>query len=737
MFASLGILVFAVVFIICEKADYLGAKLGVVDRPDRNLKSHKKPTPLIGGLALLVPLTALLVMGTAETPNYAPFFVTLAVVAFSFWLLGFLDDRHNLPPTYRLVVSVAVLVVAGVIEPRFRLDWLDFDAIGYIDLGVFALPFSVLCIAALMNAVNMSDGRNGIVLGMATFWLYGLSQYAPPELIKVMNALVVCAAIVFVYNWSGKLFLGDSGTYLIGATVGLLTIYMHSHPEASLPESAGILWFIVPVLDCARLAITRMARGRSPFKGDDRHFHHYLNRRLSWRRAYPIYFSVAAGPGFIGLMVPWMFLPMLLITPVVYGLVILWAKSGTRGLAGEDGMPDTADGRRLLFIVNDTRFFVSHRLSLAIGAIENGYDVHLAAFDNGDVETLNRHGIRLHRLAIDRTGLNPVKDLRFFRNLAKVMRRVRPDLVHCVTIKPVVYGGILSRLLRVEGCVMALSGLGQLFQKSDGSWKIRLARLAAKKLCRLAMGHKNGHVIFQNSRDLEEFVGAGVVPSSHTTLIPGSGVDPRIYDAASAPDETPTVILPARMLWSKGIQQFVDAAAAIRDRGHDVRFWLAGEVPEHNPDAVPAWKLRAWHDQGLVSWLGFCDDMPSLYARSSIVCLPTYYREGVPKCLIEAAACQRPIVTTDIPGCRDICRHEENGLQVPPRDVSAIVDAITALLKKPERCREMGERGRQLVEREFHIDRVVRETLLIYRRLQKDIDPSSKSDSSLPATRPI
>ncbi len=736
MFASFGILVFIIVFVICEKADYLGKKLGVVDKPDRKLKSHAKPTPLIGGLALLVPLVALLAMGTAETPNYAPFFMTLGAAAFSFWLLGFLDDRHNLSPIHRLLVSIGVLVLAGLVEPRFVLAWLDFDAIGYLDLGLLALPFSVLCIAALMNAVNMSDGRNGIVLGMATFWLYGLSQYAPPELISVMNALVVCAAIVFVYNWSGKLFLGDSGTYLIGAVVGLLTIYMHSHPEASLPESAGVLWFIIPVLDCARLAVTRMLRGQSPLRGDNRHFHHYLCRRLPWRQAYPIYFSVAAGPGFLGLMVPWMFLPMVVITPLVYALVILWAKGGKDGVTEADDAA-MASGRRLLFIVNDTRFFVSHRLSLAIGAIENGYDVHLAAFDNGDTETLSRHGIRLHQLTIDRTGLNPVKDVKFFIDLARIMRRLRPDLTHCVTIKPVVYGGLLSRLLRVEGCVMALSGLGQLFQKKGGSWKMRLARAPAKMLCRLAMKHKNGHVIFQNRRDLDEFVEAGLVASSRTTLIPGSGVDPKVYNAPLEPDETPTVILPARMLWSKGIQQFVDAATAIRARGHDVRFWLAGEVPDHNPDAVPAWKLRAWHDEGIVNWLGYCDDMPSLYAQSTIVCLPTYYREGVPKCLIEAAACRRPIITTDMPGCQDICRHEENGLQVPARNVSAIVDAITALLEEPDRCQRMGERGRQLVEQEFHVEQVVRTTLSIYQKISKDVEPSPKSDQPLTAPRTV
>lgn len=731
MFAAFGTLVFALVFVICEFAEKIGAILGIVDRPDSNIKNHKDPTPLVGGLAFLLPLLVLLTMGAAETPNYALFFMTLAIVASSFWLLGFLDDRHNLSPIHRLTISAAVFIVAGVIEPRFLLHSLNFESIGQFDLGLFALPFSVLCIAALMNAVNMSDGRNGIVLGMATFWLYGLSQYAPPELVSVMNALVVCSAIIFVYNWSGKLFLGDSGTYVIGSVVGLLTIYMHSHPEASLPESAGVLWFIVPVLDATRLAITRTLRGQSPFQGDERHFHHYLCRRLPWKQAFPIYFGVAVGPGFIGIAWPAMFLPMLVITPIVYALVILWAKGGERGLV------DATSGRRILFIVNDTRFFVSHRLSLALGALNDSYDVHLAAYDNGDSDILQRHGIHVHRLSIDRTGLNPLKDMKFVLDLARIIRKVRPDLTHCVTIKPVVYGGLLSRILHVNGCVLALSGLGQLFQNRTGNLKIRMARKAAVMLCRFAMGHKNGHVIFQNRRDLEEFVEAGLVSTSRTTLIPGSGVDTSVYKAPPESDEKPTVILPARMLWSKGIQQFVDAARAIRDRGYDVRFWLAGETPEHNPDAVPAATLRAWHDEGIVDWLGYREDMPDLYARSTIVCLPTYYREGLPKCLIEAAACRRPIVTTNIPGCRNICRHEENGFQILPHDVPAIVDAVTRLLDSPDLCRRMGERGRYIVEQEFHVDRVVRDTLAVYQTLSKGVGRSTKLGAAPAVTRPV
>lgn len=385
--------------------------------------------------------------------------------------------------------------------------------------------------------------------------------------------------------------------------------------------------------------------------------------------------------------------------------------------AGGAAAATTAGPPRLLFVVNDTGFFVSHRLPLGIAARQRGYEVHLAAFPSGGLDRLAAHGITFHPLPVDRTGLNPLNDVRLMARLAALLRQLRPSLMHCVTIKPAIYGGLVGRALGVDSFVVSLTGLGQLFQAQR--LELRLARALVRRLFRVALTHRNGRVIFQNPDDREELLATGVVRPEGSVLIRGSGVDPGVYRPRPEPAGTPIVLLPARLLWAKGVGEFVAAARAVRAAGCAARFVLAGEAPPHNRAAVPAETLRAWEREGVVEWWGYCEDMPRLYAASSIVCLPSYYREGVPKCLIEAAACARPIVTTDMPGCREICRHGENGLLVPPKDPAALAAAITSLLGDPPRRRAMGRRGRRIVADEFTLDRVVAETLSVYDTLAR------------------
>ncbi len=202
-----------------------------------------------------------------------------------------------------------------------------------------------------------------------------------------------------------------------------------------------------------------------------------------------------------------------------------------------------------------------------------------------------------------------------------------------------------------------------------------------------------------------------------TALIHGSGVDPAVFCAAPEPPGPPIVLISSRVIWAKGIAEFAAAARLLRAAGIEARFVIVGEPPVHNRSAVPAATLEAWQAEGVLEWWGHRRDMAQVYAQSSIVCLPSFYREGVPKALIEAASCGRPIVTTDMPGCREICRHGINGLCVPPRDVAALVAAIAALLADPARRRRMGAAGRALVEAQFSLAGVVRRTLDIYRDL--------------------
>jgi glycosyltransferase involved in cell wall biosynthesis len=372
--------------------------------------------------------------------------------------------------------------------------------------------------------------------------------------------------------------------------------------------------------------------------------------------------------------------------------------------------------RRLLFVVNDTAIFASHRLPVAVAASRAGYEAHLAALDSGALDVLQEHDIHFHPLPVDRTGLNPVADLRMMLELAGIIRNVRPTLMHTVTIKPVIYGGILARLLGVPNLVSAVTGLGQVF--TDQKSMPRPVRALARTLYRLALGHKNSCTIFQNPDDRAFMVGANLVPIDRTALIRGSGVDMASFAPRPEPPRPAVVILPARLLWDKGIGEFVEAARILREARLPARLALVGEPPPHNRGSVPRETIEGWVREGLIEWWGHQTDMPGVYGRSHIVCLPSYYGEGVPRALIEAAACGRPIVTADTPGCREVVRDGVNGLLVPPRSAKPLADALRELLLDASRCEAMGRRGRDLAVAEFSVEHVVEATLRVYAGLE-------------------
>ena len=329
---------------------------------------------------------------------------------------------------------------------------------------------------------------------------------------------------------------------------------------------------------------------------------------------------------------------------------------------------------------------------------------------------LRDHDIRFHPLPVDRTGMNPVEDLRTVLELARIVRKVRPTLMHTATIKPVLYGGIVARLLGVPSLVSAVTGLGQVF--TDQKSMPRPIRALAQALYRLALGHKNSCTIFQNPDDRAFMVGANLVSIDRTALIRGSGVDMTCFAPRPEPPRPAVVILPARLLWDKGIGEFVEAARILRAAGLEARLALVGEPPPHNRDSVPRETIEGWVREGLVEWWGHQSDMPAVYARCHVVCLPSYYGEGVPRALIEAAACGRPIVTADTPGCREVVRDGVNGVLVPPRAAKPLADALRELLLDASRCQAMGRRGRDLAVAEFSVEHVVEATLRVYAGLE-------------------
>jgi glycosyltransferase involved in cell wall biosynthesis len=370
--------------------------------------------------------------------------------------------------------------------------------------------------------------------------------------------------------------------------------------------------------------------------------------------------------------------------------------------------------RRLLFVVNNPAFFLSHRLAPALAARTAGYDVHVATMDGDAVAQIRTLGFTHHTVPMTRSGRHPWGELRTLWALLGLFRRLRPHLVHLVTIKPVLYGGVAARLAGVPAMVAAVSGLGFVFLSQ--TWRMRMLRQALIPLYRLALGHRNSRVIFQNSADRDVMLALGAVHERQVVMMRGSGVDMAACVVLPEPPAPVVVAMAARLLSDKGVREFVGAAQLLRTRGVPVRMLLAGSPDPGNPASITQAEVDAWRQDDAVTVLGECENVPALYGRSHIVALPSY-REGLPKSLMEAAACGRPVIATDVPGCRDAMEAGISGVLVPVRDVAALADAIAALAGNAALRASMGAAGRRLAERDFDVRMIAAEHVGIYNAL--------------------
>ncbi len=343
-----------------------------------------------------------------------------------------------------------------------------------------------------------------------------------------------------------------------------------------------------------------------------------------------------------------------------------------------------------------------------MAAKEAGFDVVIVTRVREHGEIIRDAGLRYIPFENLRSGINPLRELWTLVRLLRLYWRERPDVVHHVAMKPVLYGSIAARLVGTPRVINALAGMGWLFTSGAG-----LAR-RFKPAVRWALGHllRTGVALVQNPDDARLLVQLGV-PETKICRITGSGVDLQRFRSQPEPDGIPIVVLPARLLWDKGVGEFVSAARQIKQRGITARFVLAGEPDQLNPAAISPGQIADWVKECVVEHLGWVDDMPRLLANCHIVCLPSY-REGLPKSLIEAAAASRPIVTTDVPGCREVVRDGDSGLMVAPRDADALAEALARLITDPELRQQMGARGRARAEQEFGLETVIQQTLALY-----------------------
>lgn len=369
---------------------------------------------------------------------------------------------------------------------------------------------------------------------------------------------------------------------------------------------------------------------------------------------------------------------------------------------------------KIVFIVNVDWFFISHRLPIALEAINRGYEVYIFAKDTGKMAYLKSLGINICPINLERGSINPVQTLNLLFDLKSKLKKIQPDVVHLVTIKPVLIGGLASILAKVPAIVYAISGLGFIF--TNTMLKAKILRLGIIPLYRLALSAKNKTVIVQNLDDLRILRQYVSIPELQTVLIPGSGVDLETFKFRSLALENKIVLMACRLLADKGIYEFHKSVLLLKEKYPNVRFVLVGGVDPDNPASLTQQELNEWVTNNDLEWWGHQTNMSKVLSQATIVVLPSY-REGMPKVLLEAQALGRPIVTTDVPGCREAIENDKTGFLVKVKDAQSLADAIEKLINNDELCLEFSRNARVLAEQKFDIKQVVNTHIHIYEEL--------------------
>lgn len=367
---------------------------------------------------------------------------------------------------------------------------------------------------------------------------------------------------------------------------------------------------------------------------------------------------------------------------------------------------------KILYIVNEPWFFLSHRLPIALAAKAQGDTVHIATRAGATVKEISDMGFMHHVIPLSRSGSSIPSELNSLVAIWKLLRKVKPEVVHLVTIKPVIYGGILARFTPVEKVVAAVSGLGTLYLAKG--FKAALKRKLGTWLYHFALGSHKTTVIFQNPDDRQMFLDMKTVKPEQTVSIRGSGIDLNAF--SFSPEnltDRPLITFAARLLFDKGLAEYVEAIKILNKRGLDASYQIVGDLDPGNLTSATDNDIEQWHSIPNLTVKGYQKDMATVFRDSNLVVLPSY-REGLPKVLIEAAACGRAVITTDVPGCRDAIEVNETGLLVAAKNANELAEAIEKLVVDSALRVKMGTAGRQLAEEAFAIEHVIERHLAIY-----------------------
>ncbi len=372
--------------------------------------------------------------------------------------------------------------------------------------------------------------------------------------------------------------------------------------------------------------------------------------------------------------------------------------------------------KTLLIFISHASFFLSHRLELALEAKNKGYNVKVVLGDI-DVNSKNLTDLNIDfiHIPLNRGSINPFKDIKSLCLIWKLFKKIKPDIVHLVTIKPYLYGGIIGRLTKVPCIVSAISGLGSLF--IEKSLKNSFLRLIIYPFYSFAFNHSNQLVIVQNNEDAKLLENWGVLKPEKVRLIKGSGINLKKFPQNTELMEvTPIICFAARLLKDKGVNEFISSAEILKKRGINGRFILAGGLDQKNPTSLNEKDLNLLKANKSIEILGHQENISELFAKSNIICLPSY-REGFPKTLIEASAAGRAVVTTDVPGCRDSIVPGKTGILVPPKNSKKLADAIQFLIENPDKRLSMGKAGRELAEKEYRVENIIQNHFNLYKEL--------------------
>ncbi|MDO8289809.1 MAG: glycosyltransferase family 4 protein [Parvibaculum sp.] len=369
--------------------------------------------------------------------------------------------------------------------------------------------------------------------------------------------------------------------------------------------------------------------------------------------------------------------------------------------------------KRILFLFPLARYMRAHWTDRIRACVAQGYDVHIGVPFDDDLKSIGLHNAKLHDLPLRRGMPALMAEISCFLSIRNLIRELKPDILHAITIRPVAYGGILAKHMRVPAAIYSLTGLGFLYASSR--FVARSLRSIVEHLLRYAFAHPNARVLFENPDDSDELVARNILLPEKSSVFIGSGLNLDAFAFTPPPDAAvPLIALPSRLIVPKGVHEFVSAARLLKSQGVVARFALVGEGDKGNPDSIDIATLEAWSHEGVVEVWGWQDDIAAVLRASAVICLPTYYREGAPRILIEAAAIGRPVVTTDWPGCRDVVVDHVTGLLVPPRDVVTLANALRTLIADADRRRDMGLAARAHAQAKFSNERAIAHLLSLY-----------------------